>query len=111
LLSDFPVDTSDYKRLSKLVLYAALSRESQDIIQSTLGRKTISLSTTAFSNNPVSMKYRGVFDLLYRRETEGGEGSHDTQKYALQYLGKLGQWTLAMGLETWKEKYGKAKRQ
>lgn len=114
LLSDFPVAPTKYARLAKLVLYAALSQESKAIAERLLGKRIYSLVTTAFTKKPVSMKYRGLFRLLSKKQMEGvsvdetdmskryyGEG------YMLNYGAELGQWTLEEGLKLWKSKYGK----
>ena len=49
LLSDFPVAPVDYKHLAKLVLYAALSKESKRLAERITRRRCASLVTTAFS--------------------------------------------------------------
>jgi len=98
MMSDFAVSPTDYPRLSKLVLYAVLSREAQQLMQRFYSRRVRSLVTTAFAKNPVSMKYRGLFRLLSRKETDDG--------YALNYGAEVGQWTLADGFEIWKKKHG-----
>ena len=99
LLSDFPIAPVKYKRLAKLVLYSALSKESKDIIERIFNRRIYSLATTAFSKKPVSMKYRGLFHLLNKTQTNESE-------YKLNYGANLGEWTLAEGLKMWKDKYG-----
>ena len=43
LLSDFPVEPTDYKHLAKLVLYAALSKESKRIAERITKRRAASL--------------------------------------------------------------------
>ncbi len=112
LLSDFSVAPTDYPRLSKLVLYAALSQESRLLAERTAHRRVRALVTTAFSKNPVSMKYRGLFDLLTRKENKG-EGKGDdpghryyAQGYTLNYGQRLGDWTLAEGLAVWQRRHG-----
>jgi hypothetical protein len=113
LLSDFPVADTDYPRLSKLVLYAATSREAQQLCQRGANKLARSVATTAYAKGPVSMKYRGLFNLLKR--TELGEAEEDASAverytdsgYQLQYGMSLGQWTLAEGLQRWKQKHGK----
>jgi hypothetical protein len=100
LLSDFAVAPTDYAKLSKLVLYAALSRESQ-LLAERLNRQRIRyVMTTAFTDNPVSMKYRGLFKLENRKETPDGE-----HRYALNYLANAGQWTLEQGMKEWKKRH------
>lgn len=100
LLSDFAVSPVKYKHLAKLVLYASLSRESRDIAERVFTKKIYSLTTTAFSTNPVSMKYRGLFRLLVRTQLNENE-------YRLIYGTDLGRWSLSEALKIWKDKYGK----
>jgi hypothetical protein len=65
LLSDFA--TARERRLSKLIPMLATSR----LIASAINRKLMirieRVETTAFTDKPVSMKYRGIFD-LHKRE-------------------------------------------
>ncbi len=112
LLSDFPIAPTKYKRLAKLVLYAALSKESKLLAQRITNKRVRSLVTTAFSKNPVSMKYRGLFKLLNKKELDGvDENETDMTKiyynqgYQLNYGATMGEWTLAEGLEMWKKKH------
>lgn len=114
LLSDFPVAPSDYPRLSKLVLYAALSRESQLLAERISRHRVRGVLTTAFSDKPVSMKYRGLFALHSRKENSHWQTTSSTdpaayyqQRYQLNYLAPAGQWTLAEGLVMWKDKHGR----
>lgn len=112
LLSDFPITPTKYKRLAKLVLYAALSKESKLLAERITNHRIRSLVTTAFSKNPVSMKYRGLFRLLNKTRMEGtDENETDMSKiyynngYKLNYGAEMGKWTLAEGLELWKNKH------
>ena len=105
LLSDFPVYPSRYKRLAKLVLYAALSSESKLIMETLCNKRVKTLITTAFSRNPVSMKYRGLFDLVKKDEASDAEKLVGN-KYRLGYAASPGGWTLQEGLEIWKVKHG-----
>ena len=115
LLSDFPVEPVDYDRLAKLVLYAALSKESKFIAERITRKRVKSLVTTAFSKNPVSMKYRGLFKILNRKEHNAlGEdwakdidpsNAYYAQKYQINYGAKMGEWTLDEGLQLWKKKH------
>lgn len=100
LVSDFPVAPSKYKRLSKLVLYAALSHEGRLISEQLASRRMRSVATTAFSQRPSSMKYRGIFSLYSRDEYEDRP-----YKYMLNYTAPFGNWSLAEGLAMWKRKY------
>lgn len=101
LLSDFAVAPSDYARLSKLVLYAALSKEANLLAERVSRSRIRYVVTTAFTNNPVSMKYRGLFELHSRKEIEGDS----THKFQLQYSSPSNRWTLSEGLDEWKRKH------
>lgn len=80
LLSDFAISREG--RLSKLVTRLACNRE----ILRDLGRRFINryddVITTAFSDHPVSMKYRGIFELTKRVEKNDAAG-----KFMLNYTG------------------------
>ena len=96
LLSDFPI-APGVPRLSRLVLYAALSWESQLLIEQAVGHRVRALYTTAFSDRPVSMKYRGAgFELIERKESDGAH-----KRYVLNYVARLGAWSLAQVLTRW----------
>ena len=97
LLSDFAVSRSG--RMSKLVVYAVLSREAQLFIEGTLNRRIRTLLTTAFSEHPTSMKYRGLFRLASRK------GPGEDGRYQLNYSSPTGRWTLQEGFETWLSKH------
>lgn len=101
LLSDFAVVPTDYPRLSKLVVLAATSSEAQLMCQRTFSRRIRAVSTTAFSNNPVSMKYRGLLRL-----TKRGPSNEDGWKFQLQYQGAMGEHSLAQALEKWAKRWG-----
>jgi len=103
MMTDFAVEPTDYPRLSKLSLYAALSKEARVLAERLTNRRVNAVYTTAFSQNPVSMKYRGVMDVYTRREAAEG----DPHNYVINYVGAAGQWSLAEGLQTWKKKHGK----
>lgn len=112
LLSDFPVAPTKYKRLAKLVLYASVSKESKLILEELSNKRAKTIVTTAFAKNPVSMKYRGLFDLMTKKEIEMPSNDEtDISKvyygsgYALNYGSPLGRWTLQEGLELWKKKH------
>ncbi|AJC58552.1 hypothetical protein [Streptomyces sp. 769] len=101
LLSDFAVAPTDYPRLSKLIVLAATSSEAQLLCQRAFSRRIRAVSTTAFSNNAVSMKYRGLLRL-----TKRGPSNEDGWKFQLQYQGPMGEHTLAQALETWAKRWG-----
>ena len=66
LLTDFAIAPTDEKNLSKLVLCCVLSTEVKMIAEKIMGKRVKTVTTNAFSRNPVSMKYRGLFDLYGR---------------------------------------------
>jgi hypothetical protein len=112
MLSDFPVAPTDYPRLSKLVLYAALSHEAKllcDRMNKTNPVRRHRVYTTAFSQHPVSMKYRGLFTVFNRKENEVDPADHSAQKYQINYMSDLGRWSLDEGLKQWKKQHGKIK--
>ena len=106
MLSDFPIAPSRYSRLAKLVLYAALSKETKAYLEQLTGRRVTCLVSTAFTDRPVSMKYRGLFELLSRKEGKDGHG-----KWMLQYSSPSGRWTLQEGLDQWKKKHAGCQRE
>ena len=95
LLSDFVVPSSRHKRLAKLLLMAVKCREIKQALEEMFIREYKSILTTAFTNNPVSMKYRGVFELAKR-----GKGF-------LNYRGEFENTSLKEVVPLWKKKYGK----
>jgi len=103
LMTDFAIRPTRYPHLSKLVLMAALSSEAKLLFERAGNRRYRSIVSTAFTNNQVSMKYRGLFKLLTRTEND----PTDQFKFKLNYGAELGHWSLAEGLELWRAKYGK----
>ncbi|MFE7277239.1 Hint domain-containing protein [Streptomyces sp. NPDC057623] len=101
VLSDFAVAPTDYPRLSKLIVLAATSAEAQLLCQRAFSRRIRRVATTAFSNNPVSMKYRGLLRLNKRSLS-----NEDGWKFQLQYQGAMGQHTLAEALDMWVKRWG-----
>ncbi|MBM9505279.1 hypothetical protein ITX44_12125 [Streptomyces sp. KK5PA1] len=101
LLSDFAVAPTDYRRLSKLIVLAATSSEARLLCQRAFSRRIRAVATTAFSNNPVSMKYRGLLRL-----TKRGPSNEDGWTYQLQYQGAMGGHTLTEALATWTKRWG-----
>ena len=84
---------SRYKRLSKLVILASLTKEIQNRLRNITGMLVDRIRTTVFTDAPVSSKYRGVFELERRDEGK------------LIYSSKAGVLNLAEALDLWKEKY------
>lgn len=92
LLSDFII-AHPIAKLSKLVLLATRTRELQEILKAKFIQDVDFILTTAFTNKPVSMKYRGVYKLQKR-----GEGF-------LQYTTECGQITCKEAVQIWLKKY------
>lgn len=107
MLSDFPVSWTKYKDLAKLIVMTAMSTEAQTMVQRTFSRSIETISTTAFSRNPVSMKYRGAMKLVKRTENPK---DHE-EPFMLQYQQTAGQMTLAETFDKWMKKNGKKLKQ
>jgi hypothetical protein len=105
LMTDFAVSPTDYPRLSKLVVLALVTREAQQHYQHALNCRIRSVVTTAFTNRPVSMKYRGILNLIDRKDRE----PDDATKYALNYGALIGGRTLDDAYRLWWEKWGQTK--
>lgn len=109
LMSDFGVAPTQYRRLSKLIVMAAISAEAQALVQRALSKRVVGWATTAFTNNPTSGKYgRGVPGVKLYSRKKCDDGVHE---YQLQYGGPLGQWTLAEALEMWTTKHAQVVRE
>jgi hypothetical protein len=92
LLSDFSI--SRERKLSKLVAMLATSR---DVIRP-INRKMLvdiqELKTTAFTTAPVSMKYRGIYELTKRADDH------------LQYSARVRDESLQEVFDEWFQRYG-----
>ena len=93
LLSDFCIRPSAHRRLSKLILVCILSKEFRGYIEGVELKDVLRIGTSAFTDKPVSMKYRGIFDL------------HKRIPGALNYVGAMGRWSLKEGFEWWRKKH------
>jgi hypothetical protein len=104
LMSDFCVAPTDYRALSKLVLYAAMSKEGKRLAERTLSQRLTHLGTTAFSDRPSSAKYgRGGLGFVLSKRSEPPGAAH---RYQLQYTAPLGRWSLAEGYQLWQTRSG-----
>ena len=65
LLSDF--STSRERRLSKLIALLSTARLPVSVFETRSLMRVLTVATTAFTDKPVSMKYRGVFKLASRK--------------------------------------------
>lgn len=98
MMVDFAVRPTIYKRLSKLMLVAALSTEMKTALEEKYVRQIYRIGTTVFPEHETSMKYRGLFEIVRTRD----DGS-------LFYGADAGRWTLKEGFEWWKKKHGEKK--
>lgn len=71
LLSDF--STTREGRIAKLIARVATSKEAVGQAERHYVQRFHYVSTAVFSDNPVSMKYRGTMDLMNRKETGAGK--------------------------------------
>src|SRR5262249_31088019 len=81
MMTDLAVKSS-VPRLSKLVVAVAQSVEVRAALEEKQACRVDTIGTTAFTDKPVSMKYRGVMDLYSRKPG------------MLNYVGRAGRWTL-----------------
>lgn len=95
MMTDFAINTSNYLRLSKLVLAMTLTKELKSFLESELKQRVETISTTAFTDKNVSMKYRGLYEVHNR-----GEGM-------INYEADAGKWDIKGGLEWWLKKHSK----
>lgn len=100
MLSDFPIEPNPHPRFSKLIVMIALTKEMKKILERTNYTKTEGVWTTARTEKPVSMKYRGPMKLLKRGVDDQGA----------QYLNYGADWTdqtIDEVYQTWWKRYVK----
>jgi len=98
VMSDFVVPLTKTKRLSKLLLLLMQGSHFRDVCQEfTLSRVPV-LSTTAFTDKPISMKYRGIWELAKR-------GSDASGKKFLNYQTATGLHDDAEAIRRWMTQY------
>lgn len=98
MMADFPVPHTTYRRLSKLLVMLAVSGETRQALERLQEYRMTSLRTTAFTDKPISMKYRGVLEVAKRGEKNG-------QRF-INYEGKFNSKTWRETLREWLKKYG-----
>lgn len=91
LLSDFSVSREG--RISKLIALLATGDDIIGHIKRRLLTDLLRVTTTAFSKHPVSMKYRGIFELAKRAEAPDG--------FQLQYTSAVRPKTSAQLYHEW----------
>jgi hypothetical protein len=100
IMSDLAIPSS-VSRLSKLVLYCVLSSDVKRLLDLHFVEDFGYAATTAFSKNPVSMKYRGMFKLHSRKE--------HAQAYQLNYYSAFLPHTIGQSFQLWLKKHNGAK--
>lgn len=100
LLSD--VTITPKLKLSKLVAMIAASHDLIQPLENKMLRRYERIVTTARTKHPVSMKYRGIFNKLSRREDEEAGG------FVIQYAADVVDDTPQEIFSKWWKKYGPA---
>jgi hypothetical protein len=94
MLSDFAVSPLPHKRASKLVVMAAMTEEVRSQLERARLMPTRTVATTAFTKKPVSMKYRGLLEVVKR-----GDGF-------LNYAGRFSGMTAQQAYAEWWRRWG-----
>lgn len=97
--ADFAIDGTIYRRLSRLVVMLAMAGETRRALERASQVRTRTLTTSAFTERPVSMKYRGILNLEKRGQTKDG------QKF-LNYGARFNDLTWTQTLQSWRTKHG-----
>ncbi|MFH0351044.1 MAG: hypothetical protein ACHBMF_03795 [Chromatiales bacterium] len=92
--------TSREAKLSKLIARMALSRELTAQMDLKYLTRFVMVLTTARTKAPVSMKYRGIYDLLNRRPADD-----PSEGFVLQYGSRPEELSLDKMFEWWRKKY------
>jgi len=100
MLSDFSVAPTKYLRLSKLVLMCSLSNEVKRVVERYSKRRANSLRTTAFTNKHESMKYRGIYKKMKKKETTEGDF-----KFMINYGQVFSGLSLLESLAEWRKRF------
>lgn len=97
MMTDFAISPTGYKRLSKLVLSAVISKEMRDVLEQRFNSRITKIQTTAFTKKAISMKYRGLFEI------------HSKKNDMINYESLSGRWTLEEGYRWWMETQSQVK--
>ena len=103
IYSDPAAPSSQYKRLSKLIINICCTKTFIEEFNDICMWEHTGFTTRVFSNNPVSMKYRNLFTLAKREETKNGY-----YKYNLIYQNRENIFeNFNEALKSWLKKDGK----
>jgi hypothetical protein len=97
--SDFAIPGTRYERISKLMPMLAVSGETRRMLERINVLRLRSVMTTAFTARPVSMKYRGVLELVKRGQDKDG-------KKFLNYQQTFNALSWQETLQVWLTKHG-----
>ena len=97
---DLAVPSDCENRLAKLVLMLLSSNDVRQWLNAKFNFRLGWVIPTAFSRGPVSMKYRGVFELYSRKQDK------KSQQYSLNYYAKF-EGSLAERFALWLKKHHK----
>lgn len=98
IMSDFCVDLPQRLRASKLLLLLMQTHEFRELLQDKKLSPVNQLYTTAFTDKPVSMKYRGVWELAKRGKDHSG-------KPFLNYQTETGKHSIREAVIRWSRNY------
>lgn len=99
MMADFAVSGTRYKKLSKLMVMLAVSGQTRRLLERLREYRVKNLYTTAFTDKPVSMKYRGVLQLAKRGQSKTGQK-------VLNYEGKFNELSWQETYSQWLTKHG-----
>jgi len=102
MLSDFPVAPTRHPRMSALIVRCAQSVEVRQVLERTFSRRMERVMTSAFTNNPASMKYRSG-GMKRHSQSDANDGLH---RFMLNYKADAGRWTLAEAYGHWYAQHG-----
>ncbi|MDR1197547.1 MAG: hypothetical protein LBK94_00850 [Prevotellaceae bacterium] len=102
IFSDPVSSFSKYRKLSKLILYLCCTKEMLKTINDLSMWEHIGFTTRVFTNNAVSMKYRGLFELTERKEDKASDYNNILIYHSKKHLD-----TFRDGLKEWLKKYSK----
>ena len=104
IFSDPACPYSKYQRLSRLILHIVCTRSFLDMFNEKTMWEHEGFTTRVLSNAPVSMKYRGLFELSERVEDPKGENF----KYKLIYQNRKNIFkNYKTALQQWVQKYAR----
>lgn len=97
MMTDLAISPTIYRKLSKLVLAASLSKEAKALCEMQQNGRVRTVGTTAFTERASSQKYRGLYEKYSQKE-----GS-------INFIANAGRWTLKEGFEWWQRHHSQLK--